>query len=90
VSANQPRTLRISTPKDRGGQVVELDGVDISRSLIGLSLNVRAGDMPSVVLDVIAEEIPTELDEVRAYLPDATKDLLVRLGWTPPAEEATP
>lgn len=90
MSSSQPRTLRISTPTDRGGQVVELDGVDISRSLIGLSLNIRAGDMPSVVLDVIAEEVPTELAEVHAYLPDATRELLVRLGWTPPAEEATP
>lgn len=88
MSSRQPRTLRISTPTDRGGQVIELDGVDISRSLIGLSLTIRAGDMPSAVLDVVAEEIPTELDGVRAYLPDATKELLVRLGWTPPAEEA--
>jgi hypothetical protein len=88
VSSRQPRTLRISTPTDRGGQVVEVDGVDISRALIGLSLNIRAGDMPSVVLDVIVEEVPTQLDEVRAYLPDATKELLVRLGWTPPVEEA--
>lgn len=90
MSASQPRTLRISTPTDRGGHVVELDGVDVSRALLGLTLTVRAGDMPSVALDVIAEEIPTELAEVRVYLPDATKELLVRLGWTPPAEEATP
>lgn len=84
-----PRTLKISTPTDRPGQVVELDGVDISRALIGLSLNIKGGEMPTVTLDVIAEELPTQLDEIRAYLPDATKELLVRLGWTPPAEEAT-
>lgn len=83
-----PRTLKISTPTDRPGQVIEFDGVDISRALIGLTLNIRAGDMPTAVLDVVAEELPTQLDEVRAYLPDATKELLVRLGWTPPAEEA--
>lgn len=84
-----PRTLKISTPTDRPGQVVEFDGVDISRALIGLSLNIKGGEMPTVTLDVIAEELPTQLDEIRAYLPDATKELLVRLGWTPPAEEAT-
>jgi hypothetical protein len=89
MSERQPRTLRISTPTDRGGHVVEVDGVDISRALLGLTLYVRAGDMPTAVLDVVAEEIPTELDDVRAYLPEATKDLLVRLGWTPPAEEAS-
>lgn len=88
MSERQPRTLRISTPTDRSGQVVELNGVDISRALLGLTLYVRAGEMPTAFLDVIAEEIPTELDEVRAYLPEATRDLLVQLGWTPPAEEA--
>lgn len=88
MSSKQPRRLRISTPTDRGGQVVELDGVDVSRALLGLTLRLRAGDMPTAVLDVIAEEIPTELAEVRACLPEATKDLLIRLGWTPPVEEA--
>lgn len=89
MSERQPRTLRISIPTNRLGHAVELDGVDISRSLIGMTLTIRAGDVPSAVLDVIAEEVPSQLDEVRAYLPDATKELLVRLGWTPPAEEAS-
>lgn len=87
MSTRQPRTLRISKPTDRGGWLVELDGHDISRALIGLSLNVDGSPVAQVRLDVIAEELPTEA-EVRAYLPDATKELLVRLGWTPPAEEA--
>lgn len=88
MSERQPRTLRISKPEDRGGFRVEVDGYDVSRALLGMTLEINAGDMPTATLRVVAEEIPTELDEMRAYLPDATKALLVRLGWTPPAEEA--
>ncbi|MEU5596826.1 hypothetical protein [Streptomyces sp. NPDC020298] len=87
MSERQPRTLRIAKPDDRGGWIVELDGHDIARALVGLSLKLDGNPVAEVRLDVIAEELPTEA-KVRAYLPDATKDLLVRLGWTPPAEEA--
>jgi len=90
VSANQPRTLRIARLPDGPGWVIELDGHDIARALTGVSLRVDGGPVVTAVLDVVAEEIPNDLGEVRAWLPDATKELLVRLGWTPPAEEATP
>ncbi|MFF4834096.1 hypothetical protein [Streptomyces sp. NPDC001315] len=89
MSERQPRTLRISKPEDRAGWVVELDGHDIARSLIGLDLRVDSEPMARVTLDILAEELPGEIGQVHAYLPDATKELLVRLGWTPPAEEAS-
>ncbi|MFJ9037470.1 hypothetical protein ACIRF8_12885 [Streptomyces sp. NPDC102406] len=89
MTERQPRSLRISTPAGRGGHLVELDGVDVSRALYGLTLTVAAGGPPTAVLNVVAKEIPTELDGVRAHLPDATRELLVQLGWTPPAEEAS-
>ncbi|BBC35280.1 hypothetical protein SGFS_065740 [Streptomyces graminofaciens] len=89
MSASQPRTLRI-TRRDKWGHRVEIDGYDVSSALLGMTLEIKAGEMPRATLHVVAEEIPTDTDEVLAYLPDATHELLVRLGWTPPAEEATP
>jgi hypothetical protein len=89
VSSSQPRTLRINRPEDKAGWVVEFDGHDIARALSSLTLNIDSSAMATATLNVIAEEVPGEFGEVRAYLPDATRDLLVRLGWTPPAEEAT-
>ncbi|MFJ3037721.1 hypothetical protein [Streptomyces tendae] len=87
MSERQPRALRIAKPTDRGGWVVELDGHDISNALRGLSLNLDSSPVAEARLDVIAEDVSTHA-EVLVCLPDATKDLLVRLGWTPPAEEA--
>ncbi|MCX4703874.1 hypothetical protein [Streptomyces sp. NBC_01373] len=90
MSASQLRTLRIARLPEGPGWIVELDGQDVAKALTGLSLRLDGGPVVTAVLDVVAEEIPNDLGEVRAWLPDATKDLLVRLGWTPPAEEATP
>lgn len=81
-------TLRISGPGPAGR--VELSGQDISNALSGLSLRLEAGCVPTATLDLVLWELPTELDTVQVKVPDATKELLVRLGWTPPAEEATP
>jgi hypothetical protein len=88
MTANQPRSLRIARPTGRGGWIVELDGHDIARALAGLTVRLTGDPIATATLDVIAEELPEEIGEVKAYLPDATKDLLVRLGWTPPTEEA--
>ena len=82
MTGRQPRTLRIRKREDEWGYLVELDGHDVSNALRGLTLEINAGDMPTATLRVVAEE-------VRAYLPDATKELLVRLGWTPPTEEGS-
>lgn len=86
MSERQPRNLRIGKPENRGGWLVELDGHDISHALTGLRLSLDSGPVGEVRLDVIAEELETHSDVI-VLLPDATKDLLVRLGWTPPAEE---
>jgi hypothetical protein len=88
MTASQPRSLRIAKPTDRAGWIVELDGHDIARALVGVTVQLTGDPVATATLDVVAEELPAEFGEVKAYLPDATRDLLVRLGWTPPAEEA--
>lgn len=88
MSERQPRNLRIAKPENRGGWIVELDGHEISHALTGLRLNLDTSPIGEVRLDVIAEEVQTHTDVI-VLLPEATKELLVRLGWTPPAEEAT-
>ena len=82
-----PRSLRISSNGPTSS--VHLDDQDISAALRGLTLRLNPGDMPQARLDVVALDVSTYSDDVQVYLPDATRDLLVRLGWTPPAEEAT-
>ncbi|MBX9392271.1 hypothetical protein K4749_01320 [Streptomyces sp. TRM72054] len=87
---SHPYTLRIGRRDDKVGHVVELDGHDIANAVLGLTVTFKGGEPPLATLDLVLDEIPTETDEVRVHMPEATRELLVRLGWTPPAEEATP
>lgn len=63
---------------------VYLDGTELD-GVRGLNLATRAGDRATLELDLIAYE--AEVDgEMRVIVPDATRETLVRLGWTPPVE----
>jgi hypothetical protein len=72
-----------------GGARVELDGRDISRALQGLSFTVDTRTLPyaraEVVLSLPVIDVST-VSEADVLIPQATHDLLVQLGWTPPAE----
>ena len=65
---------------------VHLDGVDISSALTGLTVRINAGDPPHAVLDVVAFSLSSDLGDAHLQLPEATRDLLVSFGWTPPQD----
>ncbi|MDT0377237.1 hypothetical protein RM572_00405 [Streptomyces sp. DSM 42041] len=79
---NRPGTLRITG--DAAQQTVELNGENIAPAIYGLTLKLQAGAMPTVTLDAVVWETSTDVGAVRVEIPDATRDLLQRLGWTPP------
>ena len=88
MSPARRHTLRIGS--EGVGGAVHLDGHDISNALAGVSLHMKSGHLPTAVLDVYVHEMPTgDVREAHVDLPPATRDLLVRLGWTPPVKEAT-
>ncbi len=68
-------------------QTVELDGDDISRNVRAISLDIEAGQLPTVRVDLAVFELETDTGETKIHLAPGTADLLVRLGWTPPTEE---
>jgi hypothetical protein len=82
----RPGKLRISSSEGPGAQV-ELDGQNIANVLTGLTLRMGVGEIPTATLDLVVFDLGAEA-EVRFEVPDECRDLLVRLGWTPPAEEA--
>lgn len=86
----RPGLLRIGGTGLPGGTQIELDGEDIASAVTGLTLRVGVESVPTAVVDVVLHELDTDLEHPRVTVPDKTRDLLVRLGWTPPAEEATP
>lgn len=65
---------------------VQLDGVDISNALRGLRLNMAVGDVASAELDVMVVETTAVDIEATAHIPPEARDLLIRLGWTPPED----
>lgn len=71
-----------------GGTAVRLDDQDIVRDLRGLTLTMGVDRVPVVELDVsVFEGVGLELEDVQVYIPESTRELLVRLGWTPPGED---
>lgn len=64
--------------------IVELDGHNVSSALRGLDLYMRVGEITEARLDPVIIDLTEVETEVRVVLPDATRDLLLRMGWTPP------
>ena len=79
---------RLKFTQEGRKQTVELDGEDISSAIRSMTLDVEAAQPPTVHLNLVVFEIETDLGETRIHITDSTVDLLKRLGWTPPAEEA--
>jgi hypothetical protein len=78
------RRLQISRGGESRGAKVHLDGEDIGRDLTALTLRLVAGKATTAVLDVFIDDLSTDLEDVQAVVPEATRKLLVQLGWTPP------
>lgn len=73
----------IRVTSDGVGGHVQLDGVDISDGVYGITLKFKAGHLPNLELEL--PMIQTETD-ANVIILDKTRDLLIQLGWTPPAE----
>lgn len=81
-------SLRISGTGMPGCTTVELDGQDISAVVTGVALRMSLGEEPTAVLDLVVHDLSTDVAETHIVLPPAARDLLVRLGWTPPQDAA--
>lgn len=68
----------------------ELDGVDLSKVVHSVRLTVEPGRPASAVVELLVYDVSTMGVEAVVYLPDATRELLLRAGWTPPAAPREP
>lgn len=67
---------------------IKLNGEEIQRSLSGLTIR---GDASDPTFDVelrvrVFEDLRFETQWANVTIPNETRDLLIKLGWTPPAE----
>lgn len=68
------------------GRVV-LDDADVSAAVRGLTIRAEVGRIPQIELDLSVIDV-TGLGVAQAeiLIPDATREALIALGWTPPAD----
>ena len=78
------RTVKVDTKGPSG--TLELDGVDISNALSGFAVQQRAGHLAKVTLEPLVVEYTGHHGEALVHIAPEARDLLISLGWTPPAE----
>ncbi|TYB69722.1 hypothetical protein FXF51_06050 [Nonomuraea sp. PA05] len=84
----QERELSITGPVF--GPTVKLGDHELSRALRGLTIRFQAGERPAVEAELLIDAIEVadlgvRDSEVVLSMPDAARDALIALGWTPPA-----
>lgn len=86
-----PRTVRLNLPALGGPQyqdtAIEVGGHDVSRATRAGTLRFSVHDPATLELDLWVNWATVDGD-IRVEVPPATREALVALGWTPPAEEA--
>ncbi|MFF8768506.1 hypothetical protein ACF07Q_28660 [Nocardiopsis dassonvillei] len=55
------------------------------RGLVGINLDAQAQDVPRLRLNLHMPTVTVQ-GEAHVVLPDSTREALVALGWTPPAD----
>lgn len=69
---------------------IELDGKEISRSVQEIEIHAGVNELPEVRLSLVAPVVETTTTPAFVVLDNATRELLIRFGWTPPPSERTP
>lgn len=64
-----------------------IDGHDVSKAVTSLTLNLEGGGSPELHLRLDNFDLARyDHPDTKIVLTDPTRDALIALGWTPPAE----
>jgi hypothetical protein len=66
---------------------IDLDGQRIDDAVTAITVDMHSRELPQVQLDLVTPDLDMALGRVHVRIDDTTKDLLIALGWTPPADE---
>jgi len=69
---------------------IAVDGVDVAKLTTSMVIFAQAGRGPKVCLELSPHDLGIRSDAATVEVGGATHDLLVKLGWTPPAAPKTP
>jgi hypothetical protein len=78
--------VRITAGPGPFDATITANGVDISRAVAGADIQLRAGWPPEVELTLNLADITTYAEPGRVQVPESTRNALIALGWTPPAD----
>ncbi|MDG4796216.1 hypothetical protein [Micromonospora sp. WMMD1082] len=68
-----------------GGGRVALDGKDVSGGVHGFTVTAALGEVTRLELDLSLFDVTTfDSAQTEVLIPEATRELLVGLGWIPP------
>lgn len=66
---------------------VEVDGHDISRAVRRVQVDLTAGHIPEVDIELAVLDVaPFEVESAQVLISPDVHDALVKLGWKPPLE----
>lgn len=78
--------MQASIVLGRASSQIVVDGKDLANGCRAIELYGEAADLPRLTLHLQLPEITVD-DQVRAWIPDGTREALIALGWTPPPGE---
>lgn len=89
VGHRGPVRITVGDPPRRTRVI--LDGVDVSDAVRGLRFAQESGEFPTLLLDLPVcpaegRETIVEGAATEVLIPEATAELLIRAGWTPPGD----
>lgn len=84
VLLHGPQRLRIAGGVKPHDVQVEIGGVRVEHAISGLTLTHGYRRLPTLTLELAVSASDVTEDAVTVVMPEATRDLLVRAGWTPP------
>lgn len=83
MTSTDIRTARIHLDPMGANSTIEVGGHDLSKAVRALAVTAEVGQVPALSLDLVICDGEVE-GEVVVTIPEATRDALVALGWTPP------
>ena len=69
-----------------GRGIIRLGDLDISNSVRGFEMRAGADQITQVTLELAVIEMDAAEETVRLFIRDDVRRLLIKLGWTPPAD----
>jgi hypothetical protein len=83
-------SVRLTPGTPAANSHIEIDGHDISKAVRRVTLDIPANaDPPELRIELAHVEYqPIDMTDAKVVITEPSREALIALGWTPPAEES--